>query len=437
MLKAKNFQQFLNIPQHIFNMIKRPINPLRKRIFGHFQLFNRPYYYYYNIEYTIGGKKFFFLIFFEKGLKAMKFQCNRQKLNKAVENLQRVTASKTTIPALEGILLKAEKNKLTLCGYDLDIGITTSIDTNIKTEGSVVVPAKLFSDIIKRMPEDIISIETDEKLIIYISGGKAEYKIIGMSAEEYPELPAVASSEKIAIDGKTLKSMIRQTMYAVSDKDENPTQKGSLFEIANGTFRIVSVDGYRLAIRTEKANFDGEKSIIVPRKSLQEIINLISDDVENVVIRAGGRHLTMLIGDYTIITRLIEGEFMNYKATIPSVSTTEAVINTRMFSDTIERMSLLLTDRIKTPIKCCFENNTVTTSCNTSKGEATDEFEADITGSYVEIGLDNKYILDALKFAETDEVKIKMNGSLKPIVVLPSEGDNFIFLVMPVRLKNG
>ncbi len=367
----------------------------------------------------------------------MKFQCNRQKLNKAVENLQRVTASKTTIPALEGILLRAEKNKLTLCGYDLDIGITTSIDANIKTEGSVVVPAKLFSDIIKRMPEDIISVETDEKLIIYISGGKAEYKIIGMSAEEYPELPAVASSEKISIDGKTLKSMIRQTMYAVSDKDENPTQKGSLFEIANGTFRIVSVDGYRLAVRTEKTDFDGEKSIIVPRKSLQEIINLISDDVENVIVRAGGRHLTMLIGDYTIITRLIEGEFMNYKATIPSAFSTEAVINTRMFSDTIERMSLLLTDRIKTPIKCCFENNTVTTSCNTSKGEATDEFEANITGSYVEIGLDNKYILDALKFAETDEVKIKMNGSLKPIVILPSDGDNFIFLVMPVRLRNG
>ena len=128
---------------------------------------------------------------------------------------------------------------------------------------------------------------------------------------------------------------------------------------------------------------------------------------------------------------------MNYKATIPSAFSTEAVINTRMFSDTIERMSLLLTDRIKTPIKCCFENNTVTTSCNTSKGEATDEFEANITGSYVEIGLDNKYILDALKFAETDEVKIKMNGSLKPIVILPSDGDNFIFLVMPVRLRNG
>ena len=366
----------------------------------------------------------------------MKFNCDRQKLNKAVENIQRSTSSKSNMPVLEGILLKAENNTLTLCGYDLDIGITTTIYAHVKTEGSVVVTAKLFSDIIRRMPEDLITIEADEKLVIHISAGKAEYKIIGMSAEEYPELPAVASSEKITIDGKTLKSMIRQTMYAVSDKDENPTQKGSLFEIANGTFRIVSVDGYRLAIRTENICYDGEKKVIVPRKSLQEIINLISDDIQDITIHAGGRHLSMLIGEYTIITRLIEGEFMNYKATIPTNFTTETRINTRMFSDTIERMSLLLIDRIKTPIKCCFENNTVTTSCNTSKGEATDEFQADISGHYVEVGLDNKYILDALKFSETDEVRMRMNGSLKPIVILPSEGDHFIFLVMPVRLRN-
>ena len=366
----------------------------------------------------------------------MKFNCDRQKLNKAVENIQRSTSSKSNMPVLEGILLKAENNTLTLCGYDLDIGITTTIYAHVRTEGSVVVTAKLFSDIIKRMPEDLITIEADEKLVIHISAGKAEYKIIGMSAEEYPELPAVASSEQITIDGKTLKSMIRQTMYAVSDKDENPTQKGSLFEISNGTFKIVSVDGYRLALRTEKINYNAEKKVIVPKKSLQEIINLISDDIQDITIHAGGRHLSMLIGEYTIITRLIEGEFMNYKATIPSNFSTETKINTRVFSDTIERMSLLLTDRIKTPIKCCFENNIVTTSCNTSKGEATDEFTTEMNGDYVEIGLDNKYILDALKFSETDEVRMRMNGSLKPIVILPSEGDNFVFLVMPVRLRN-
>lgn len=367
----------------------------------------------------------------------MKFKCDRQKLNKAVENVQRAVASKSNIPALEGILLRAEKNKITLCGYDLDIGITTSVDADIYKEGSIVVTARLFSDIIKRMPEDTLSIETDEKLIIYISGGKADYKIIGISAEDYPELPMTASSEKISIDGKTLKSMIRQTIYAVSDKDENPTQKGSLFEISNNTLRIVSVDGYRLAIRTEDVKYDGEKSFIVPKKSLQEISNLISDDTENISIQAGGRNLTLVIDNYTIITRIIEGEFMNYKATIPSSYTTEVTVNTRKFINTIERMSLLLTERIKTPIKCCFENGIVTTSCNTSKGQANDEFEAEINGDYVEIGLDNKFIIEALKFSETDEVRIRMNGSLKPLMILPSEGENFIFLVMPVRLRNG
>ncbi len=366
----------------------------------------------------------------------MKFKCDRQKLNKAVENVQRAVASKSNIPALEGILLKAEKNKITLCGYDLDIGITTSIDADIYKEGSIVVTAKLFSDIIKRMPEDTLLIETDEKLIIYISGGKADYKIIGLSAEDYPELPMTAASEKISIDGKTLKSMIRQTIYAVSDKDENPTQKGSLFEISNNTFRIVSVDGYRLAIRTEAIQYSGEKSFIVPKKSMQEISSLISDDTENIFIQAGGRNLTLVIDDYTIVTRIIEGEFMNYKATIPSSYTTEVTVNTRQFINTIERMSLLLTERIKTPIKCCFENETVTTSCNTSKGQANDEFEAEIKGDYVEIGLDNKFIIEALKFSETDEVRIRMNGSLKPLMILPSEGESFIFLVMPVRLRN-
>ena len=366
----------------------------------------------------------------------MKFKCDRQKLNKAVENVQRAVAAKSNIPALEGILLRAENNKITLCGYDTDIGITTSIDANIYKEGSIVVTAKLFSDIIKRMPENTLSIETDEKLIIYISGGKTDYKIIGMSAEDYPELPMTAATDKITIDGKTLRSMIRQTIYAVSDKDENPTQKGALFEISNNTFRIVSVDGYRLAIRTENTKYDGEKSFIVPKKSLQEISCLISDDTENISVQPGTRNLTLVIDDYTIVTRIIDGDFMNYKATIPSSFTTEVSVNTRQFINTIERMSLLLTERIKTPIKCCFENNMVTTSCNTSKGQANDEFEAQINGDYVEIGLDNKFITEALKFSETDQVRIRMNGSLKPLMILPSEGESFIFLVMPVRLKN-
>lgn len=366
----------------------------------------------------------------------MKFVCNRQKLNEAVTNVQRAVSPKSTMAALEGILIKTTNGKISLCGYDLEIGITTSIDADINKEGSVVINAKLMSDIIRRMPEDKISIETDEKLIVYISSGKVDYKIIGIAANEYPELPTVTESDIININGELLQSMIRQTIYAVSDKDIKPAHKGSLFEIEKNTIKMISVDGYRLAIRKEIIEYNGEKSFIVPGKSLSEVEKLIDSESNNVEMIVGGRHIIFKTGDYNIITRLIEGEFMNYKSAIPSTFSTEMKVNTRKFINTIDRMSLLLNERMKSPIRCKAEDGMIKTSCNTSMGQAYDEFEVDMQGEDIEIGFDNKYMLDALRYSETDEVNIHMNGPLSPIVILPSEGDSFIFLVLPVRLKN-
>lgn len=366
----------------------------------------------------------------------MKFICERQKLNEAVTNVQRAVSSKSTMPALEGILIKAEQDHIDLCGYDLEIGITTSVNARVSEKGSIVINAKLFSDIIRKMPENEISIETNDKLMVYIVSGKVDYKIIGISADEYPELPSVTGSENIYIDGETLNSMIRQTKYAIADNDIKPAHKGSLFEIENGNIKVISVDGYRLAIRNEKINYDGEKSFIVPGKSLSEVTKLISEETKDVTITIGGRHIVFNIDDYSVITRLIEGEFMNYKAALPKQHITELKVNTRKFINSIERMSLLLTDKLKSPIRCRIENGLIKTSCNTSLGQAYDEFETEVSGEDVEIGFDNKFMLDAMRYTETDEVKIQINGPLSPILILPSEGDSFLFLVLPVRLKN-
>lgn len=366
----------------------------------------------------------------------MKFNCSRQKLNEAVLNVIRAVSSKSTMPALEGILIKTRSGKLELSGYDMEIGITTSIDAMIYTEGAVVINAKLLSDIIRRMPEDQITFNIDEKLLVYISSGKSDYKIIGIPDSEFPEIPSVTGSDSITINGESLQSMIRQTIYAVSDKDIKPANKGSLFEINGGTIKIISVDGYRLAIRKETTKYDGEKSFIVPGKSLSEVEKLIAEDTENVEITVGDRHIIFRIGEYSITTRLIEAEFMNYKAAIPSIHSTELKVNTRSLINSIDRMSLLLNERMKSPIKCRIESGLIKTSCNTSLGQAYDEFEIEMTGEDIEIGFDNKYMLDALKNAETDEVKIHMNGPLSPIVILPSEGESFLFLVLPVRLRN-
>ena len=366
----------------------------------------------------------------------MKFICNRQKLNEAVSNVQRAVSPKSTMPALEGILIKTANGTITLCGYDLDIGITTSLEADIQQEGAIVINAKLFSDIIRRMPENQITIETDDKLIVYLQSGKVDYKIIGISDSEYPELPTVTGTDTISIEGELLQSMIRQTLYAVSDKDTKPAQKGSLFEIGEKTIKIISVDGYRMAIRKEAIAYDGEKTFIVPGKSLGEVEKLITGDDEDVSITVGTRHIIFKTGNYQIITRLIEGEFMNYKAAIPSISSTKLTVNSRKFSNSIDRMSLLLNERMKSPIRCRIEDSMLKTSCNTSIGQATDEFEVEAEGEDIEIGFDDKYMYDALKNAETDEVRIHMNGPLSPIVILPSEGDSFLFLVLPVRLRN-
>ena len=230
--------------------------------------------------------------------------------------------------------------------------------------------------------------------------------------------------------------MIGQTIYAISDKDIKPAHKGSLFDIENKTIKIVSVDGYRLAVRKENIDFSEEKKFIVPGKSLAEVEKLINDNTDKVTITVGSRHIIFLIDNYSIITRLIEDEFMNYKAAIPSAHSTELTVNTRKFINTIDRMSLLLNERIKSPIRCRIDNGFIKTSCNTSLGQAYDEFETEASGEDLEIGFDNKYMMDALKNTDTDEVKIHMNGPLSPIVIMPSEGDSFIFLVLPVRLRN-
>lgn len=367
----------------------------------------------------------------------MKFRCSRSKLTEAVTNVQRAVSSKSTNPALEGILIESGNGSIKLYGYDLDICINTEIEAEVLKEGASVIQAKLFSEIIRKLPEESITIDVNEKNIVYIQSGKVDYKIVGMPAEDYPEITTANTSDVITIEGETLASMIRQTIYAVSDKDTKPAHKGSLFEISNKKIRIVSVDGYRLAIRTEDIDYEDEKTFIVPGKSLLEITKLINDNTKNVDIKVSGKNIFFNIGDYSVMSRLIEGEFMNYNSSIPKIHATELTVNTRKFIEMIERMSLLLTDKIKSPIRCMIDNGFIKTSCSTTLGQATDEIEVNMDGESVEIGFNNRILLDALRYSETDEIKLTLNGSLSPMVVKPTEGESFLFLLLPMRLTRG
>ena len=368
----------------------------------------------------------------------MKISCNSQILVEAVSNVQRAVSNKSCLTALEGILIKTQNDKISLCGYNLEIGITTSIEARVLEEGSVVLSAKIFSDIIRRVPEDQIIISTDDKLITTIKSGTSEFSIIGIAASEYPELPTVNDHTDIIVKSAVLKSMIKQTIFAVAETDEKPINTGTFFDLCDNELNLVSVDGYRLAKRTEIINNEEtikKLSFVVPGKTLIEILKLISDENDS-KISVGQKHIMFQIENYCIISRLLEGEFLDYKAAIPKEHSSEITVNTRKFIECVERVSLVITDRLKSPVRCLFSNSQLKISCITALGKAHDELDIKLTGNDVEIGFNNKYLLDALKNVESDQVKIQMNGPLSPMKIMPVDGNGFIFLVLPVRLKS-
>ncbi len=366
----------------------------------------------------------------------MKFTVNKSDITEAVSNIQRAVSTKTSIPALEGILLNATETGLELCAYDLELGITTVIPAFVMEPGKAVLSAKLFSDIVRRTPAETVTVSVDEKNMATLESGYSRFSIIGIPAEEFPELPKLSDSTQISLPGALLKSMIRQTLFAIAESDAKPIHQGSLFSLENGILDVVSVDGYRLAVRREPVDFSEDLSFVVPGKTLSELLKLIKDSEEPVEISAGRRHILFKIDNYTVISSLLEGEFLNYKAAIPPESQTEVVLKTREAIDSVERVSLLITDRLKSPIRCLFDNNEVKLNCTTSMGRASDQLDVEMTGQSVEIGFNNRYLLEALRNTECDEVKVQLGGPLSPMKVVPKEGDSFLFLVLPVRLKS-
>ena len=352
----------------------------------------------------------------------MRFNCLRTDLSNAVSNVSRAVAAKSTLPALEGVLIKAYGSQLEICGYDLEIGIVTTVEASVSEEGEIVVSARLFNEIIRKLPEEIVNIETDDKMITYINSGAADYQIVGMNSSEYPELPNVEEISGLTINAEILKNMIRQTVFATSD---NMAKK-------DGLFKIEAVDGFRMAIREENVDSDIDARFVVPGKTQNEILKLITDTKKDVILTVGQRHIVIKIENYSIISRLLEGNFLDYK--MPQSASTEFVINTRILASSVERMALLTNEKIQSPVRCAISSNEIKLSCSTAVGRANDLISASVIGNDVEIGFNNRYLLDALKNADTDEVKIMLNGSLQPMIIRPVDGQSFTFLVVPMRL---
>ena len=367
----------------------------------------------------------------------MKFECEKTLLAAAIEGVSRAITNRAAIPVLQGILLKAEGFALTLTGYDMEMGITTTIECNVLIPGEMVLDAKLFGSMVARMPAGTVHVELDDNGTALVRGGVAEFEVPAMLAGEYPMLPNPGAENTMTVKCGMLREMIEKTIYAVSQDDKKPAHTGELFVIEPGSLTIVALDGYRLAIIQRDVECTRDIRIIIPAKTLQELLKIMGGPDDDIKIDANRRYVVFTTNGYTIMSRLIEGEFLNYKQVIPNGCRSKVVVDCKQFIDTIERASLIITERLKNPLRIAFAKDKITVRCQTALGKVVDEFPpVKMEGDAVEIGFNNRYMLEALRNARSERVLLEISGPLSPVKVLPEEGKDFIYLVLPVRFKN-
>lgn len=366
----------------------------------------------------------------------MNIICEKSILSEAVAGVAKAVTLRSSLPVLEGIHLKADGFQVTLTGYDLEMAITTSIEANVRVPGEVVLSAKLLGDMVRRIAGDEIEINSDEKNYTVVKGGITEFEINGMDATDFPDLPNTGAERTLDISADTLRRMIDSTIYAVSVDDKKPAHTGEKFTITPEKLTMVALDGYRLAITSKEVEATKEIEIIVPQKTLAEVTKLIGDDDNIVHIAANRRYAVFSTAQYTVMSRLIEGEFLDYERVLPAGYKTRVIVDTRDFMNVIERASLIITERLKNPLRVSFENGMITVRCQTTLGKVVDELSASVEGEAVEIGFNNRYLLDALRYSGCDKVAMEINGPLSPVKITPVDSEEFIYLVLPVRFKN-
>ncbi len=367
----------------------------------------------------------------------MKLICERNALQDAVSKVYRAVSPKSTIRAIEGILMRANRaDGLYLCGYNLDMGITCTIEAVIKEEGDIVIhPAKIFADIIRKLPGDQVTIEVKDNYEIFVTSGSASFTVSGMNAGDFPDLPDFHCENAITLPQGTLRSMINQTIFCISDNLMQPIYTGVKFEIGLECFRLVALDGFRVAIRTEQIKSENESGFVVPGKTLSEVEKMLSDEEADAQVMIARRFVMFSMGNYTLLSRVLEGNFIDYRSVSklrlnPDV---EAKINVGRMIEGSERMALMLLSNGDMPVRCYFGEGAIRLECRSDLGEANDSWIEDIDFDTREIWFRNKYILDAFRAVDSDEARIELGTSEEPMRITPCEGDHFEFYLMPVK----
>ena len=371
----------------------------------------------------------------------MKIVCYKENILKALNSVVKGVASKTTMPILEGILIQTNDKEIKLTTYDLEIGIEYVMECEVKEQGSTVVNAIMFSEIIRKLPDTEIYITLNENNLLEIECEGALYKLTTMNPSEFPELPKIEVENSIDLEQNMLKNMIRKTIFAVSTEENRPIFTGCLFEVENNKLNVVAVDGFRLALRSiylpVKVN---DFKAVIPGKTLNEINKILLDSFDHVKIGIAKNQALFEMENCKIVTRLLDGEFLNYASVIPETWETRIRVDKSSIQNCFERVSLISASSIekekKYPVKVNVEIGKVTISCTNQTGDAKEEIFVETEGKNLEAGFNPKYFLDALRAIDDPEVFIDFGSSISPCIIRPTEENgDYIYMVLPIRMK--
>lgn len=364
----------------------------------------------------------------------MIFTCEKQKILEGISIVQKAITGKSTMPILEGIFIKASGSTLTLIASDMDVSIQTLVEAKVIQEGSIVIDAKIFGEIIRKLPNSIINMAVIENQLTKITCEKSVFDVVYMNSNEFPELPEINEELKISVNQNILKNMIKGTSFAIAQEETRPILQGILFEVKNKNLNLVALDGYRLAIKSEFLDNDMDIEVVIPGKTLNEVSKILEDVDDIVDITFTNNHILFNLEKTKIISRLLEGRFINYNSLLPQEHKLLVNVNRQELQNAIERASLMAKDGNTNLIKLDIQQDNLIITSNSQLGKVREEISIKLQGDEIEIAFNSKYLLDVLKNMEQNEVVMKMTSGISPCVIEEENNGNAKYLVLPVRL---
>ncbi|MBR9945774.1 DNA polymerase III subunit beta [Clostridiaceae bacterium Marseille-Q4145] len=366
----------------------------------------------------------------------MKLICSKANLLKGVNIVSKAVPSKTTMSILECILIDASANEIKFTANDMELGIETIVEGEILEKGIIAIDAKVFSEIVRKLPDNEVTIASDSNYQISITCEKANFHISGKSGEDFSYLPYIEKTDFISISQFTLKELIRQTIFSIADNDNNKLMTGELFEVHNNEFKVVSLDGHRISIRKiELKDSYPDRKVIVPGKSLQEVSKILSGETEDEVrIFFTGNHIVFEFDNTIVVSRLIEGEYFKINQMLSSDYETKFVINKKEMLSCIDRATLLVKEGDKKPIVFRITDENMEISINSQLGSMKEDIDIQKEGKDILIGFNPKFLIDALRVIDDEEVTIFMVNPKAPCYIRDEE-EKYVYLILPVNFN--